>query len=103
MGWLATHHELNSFMIFNSNCFQIQSQESKLTKFSCGMPYTPYQEHIESALHTMQPRRTVMSIFNFKFCAMTMLFERFILKSMLATLLDLFLKQCLKPEIEPIN
>ena len=98
VGWLATHHELNSFIIF---CFQIQSQESKLSKFSCGMPHTPYHEHIESALHTMQPRPTLCQPSTLNSAAMTMLFERFIFKLMPATLLDLFLDQCLKLELEP--
>ena len=59
------------------------------------MSHTPYQEHIESMLHTMQPRPTLCQPSTLNSAAMAMLFERFILKSILATLLDLFLYQCL--------
>ena len=33
-GVLATHHKFYSFMIFHQNCFQIQSQECNVSKFS---------------------------------------------------------------------
>ena len=65
------------------------------------MPHTPYQEHIESALHTMQPRPTLCQPSTLNSAVMTVLFERFILKPMPVTLLNLFLDQCLKPELEP--
>ena len=36
MRWLATHHEVYSFIFFSQNYFQIQSREGKFSKFSLG-------------------------------------------------------------------
>ena len=59
MGWLATHHDLYSFVVFHQNCFQIQPQEGIFSKISWTMAQTPWQEYAECGLYTMQVKPTL--------------------------------------------
>ena len=70
MGWLATKYEFYSFIMFHQNCFQIQSQEHRFSKFSWGYAPRPLAKHTEqdaeSGLHIMWARPTLSNA-HFKF------------------------------------
>ena len=51
MRWLATHHELNSFVFFSQNCFQIQSQEVQY--FPGAFSQTPSMLYMLSVIHKL--------------------------------------------------
>ena len=50
MGQVPTHLEFYSFIIFHQNCFQIQSQEHRFSKFSWGHVPKPHSNSISSKM-----------------------------------------------------
>ena len=90
MGWLATHHELYSFIIFSRNCFQIQSLKHKSSHYPGGMPPDSLARSFSSYW---------LSVI-YKLCKLGHTND--IMKDPtlnLATLLDLFLDQCLARKV----
>ena len=86
MGWLATHHEFCSFMRFSWNCLQIYSVRRTIFKFFPGGMFQTPSKSILSVLHTLcKLSQHCINPPHFKFC----------LKPKPATLLELFLDQCL--------
>ena len=53
MGWLATDHELHSFITFHQYCFQVQSQKGKFLAFFWGHAPRHPNRSMLSVIHTL--------------------------------------------------